>query len=150
VLCHMALMLMDRPEDVLLEIRRVLRPGGRFGAVTNRPTTPDAVAKTILGALRPAFERARPSLHPPRLGDVRTYQAGTLLALLAAHFEDVVVEEFAVVEHIPRRVLWPYLVDSVYGIDAIDAEEARTILDGLTLPDPMPWTTPMLQVQARA
>jgi ubiquinone/menaquinone biosynthesis C-methylase UbiE len=150
VLCHMALMLMDRPEDAFLEIRRVLRAGGRFSAVTNRPTAPDPATKGILDALRPAWRRAGASMKPPPLGDPRTYDPDTLLALIRAHFGAAEVEQFVVVEHVPRRELWPYLVHSLYGLDAIGNDEARTILDELNLPDLVPWAVPMLQIQGRA
>lgn len=149
VLCHMALMLMDRPEDVLLEIRRVLRAGGRFSAVTNRPLAPAPMTKAILGALRPAWNRSNTSLHPPSLGDSRTYEPDALLSLVDACFKEAEIEQFVVVEHVKRRDLWPYLVNSIYGLDAIADHEARAILDGLDLPELVPWTVPMVQVHAR-
>jgi ubiquinone/menaquinone biosynthesis C-methylase UbiE len=150
VLCHMALMLMDRPEDAILEIRRVLRAGGLFSAVTNRPAAPDPMAKVILDALRPARRRVHASMKPPQLGDPRTYEPDTLLALASAHFTAVEVEQFVVVEHVPRRALWPYLVDSLYGLDAIADDDARAVLVELNLPDLVPSALPMIQINGRA
>jgi ubiquinone/menaquinone biosynthesis C-methylase UbiE len=150
VLCHMALMLMDRPEDAAREMRRVLQAGGLFSAVTNRPTAADPTAKVILDALRPAWHRAHLPVKPPQLGDPRTYDPDTLLALLSAHFTAVEVEQFVVIQHVPRRELWPYLVNSLYGLDAIADDEARTILGELDLPDPVSWAVPMIQVLGRA
>ena len=150
VVCHMALMLMDDPERALAEGRRVLRRGGTFCAITNRPAAPDEMAKTILGALRSRWKATDPSLRPPPLGDTRTHDATTLLPLVAAYFERAVVEPFAVTQRVSRGELWPYLVNSIYGLDAIPAHEGEAILADLSLPDPVPWTVAMLQVQGHA
>jgi ubiquinone/menaquinone biosynthesis C-methylase UbiE len=146
----MALMLMDNPERALAEGRRVLRRGGTFSAITNRPAAPDEIAKTILGALRPRWKASDPSLHPPPLGDARTHDSTTLLPLISAYFQHAVVEPFAVTQRVWRGELWPYLVNSIYGLDAIPADEGEQILADLPLPDPVPWTVAMIQVQARA
>jgi ubiquinone/menaquinone biosynthesis C-methylase UbiE len=150
VVCHMALMLMDDPEQALSESRRVLRRGGTFSAITNRPAAPDAIAKAILGALRSRYRATDPSLHPPPLGDVRTHETATLLSLISAHFEDVEAEPFAVTQRVPRSELWPYLVNSVYGLDAIPAQDGVELLADLPLADPIPWTVPMVHVRGRA
>jgi len=148
VLCHMALMLMERPQDAIAEFRRVLRSGGRFGAVLNRAAPLDATAKAILKSLRPAWERGSSgALHPPTLGDPRTLDGDALTSLMNESFDDVSIEPFDVVRHVPRAGLWPFLVDSLYGLDAIPESEARSILDDLALPDPVLWTTAMVQVQ---
>jgi len=147
VVCHMALMLMDEPERALAESRRVLRNGGTFCAITNRPAAPDEIAKTILSGLRSTWKAMHPSLHPPQLGDTRTHDTATLLPLVSAYFERTVVEQFAVTQRVPRGELWPYLVNSIYGLDAIPAHEGEEILADLPLPDPVPWTVAMIQVQ---
>ena len=64
--------------------------------------------------------------------------------------ERTVVEQFAVTQRVPRGELWPYLVSSIYGLDAIPAQEGKEILADLPLPDPVPWTVAMIQVQGRA
>jgi len=150
VVCHMALMLMDEPERALAESRRVLREGGIFCAITNRPAAPDEIAKTILSGLRSTWKAMHPSLHPPQLGDTRTHDTATLLPLVSAYFERTVVEQFAVTQRVPRGELWPYLVNSIYGLDAIPAHEGEEILADLPLPDPVPWTVAMIQVQGCA
>ena len=150
VVCHMALMLMDEPERALAESRRVLREGGTFCAITNRPAAPDEIAKTILSGLRSTWKAMHPSLHPPQLGDTRTHDTATLLPLVSAYFERTVVEQFAVTQRVPRGELWPYLVNSIYGLDAIPAHEGEEILADLPLPDPVPWTVAMIQVQGCA
>ena len=150
VVCHMALMLMDEPERALAESRRVLRNGGTFCAITNRPAAPDEIAKTILSGLRSTWKAMHPSLHPPQLGDTRTHDTATLLPLVSAYFERTVVEQFAVTQRVSREELWPYLVNSIYGLDAIPAREGEEILADLPLPDPVPWTVAMIQVQGCA
>ena len=69
VVCHMALMLMDDPDVVLAECRRMLRPNGTFAAIVNRPTEPDALARTILDALRDALRSGDITRRPPTIGD---------------------------------------------------------------------------------
>ena len=150
VVCHMALMLMDDPDAVLEECRRVLRPGGVFGAIANRPTEPDAVAKLVLGALRDALRCGDASRRPPPLGDPRTHDAAALTRLLGSYFTNVTAEIFTVSQPVARADLWSFMVRSIYGLDAIADEEGTRILASLTLPDPVCWTVPMVQVQGRA
>lgn len=150
VLCHMALMLMDDPESVLAEARRVLKAGGVFRAVTNRPGATDALAKEVMGSLRPLWDTADGALVPPRLGDARTWEAEPLAALVEPHFSRVSVECFEVTQLVPRHELWPHLVMLCYGFDALPDDRARAALATIGLPDPVPWTTPMIEVTAWA
>lgn len=78
------------------------------------------------------------------------HDATTLLPLVSAYFERTVVEPFEVTQRVPRVELWPYLVNSIYGMDAIPAHEGEEILGDLSLPDPVPWTVAMIEVQGRA
>jgi SAM-dependent methyltransferase len=146
IVCHMALMLLDTPERMLAESHRVLRAGGRFSAVTNRRAPLEGAARTVMNVLRPTWARANAELQPPPLGDPRTLDAGTLAAMVGAQFDQVSVEEFAVVSHVPRGELLSFLLDSLYGFDATPMEEAQRIVDSLTLPELVEWNVPMLQV----
>jgi len=150
VLCHMALMLMDDPETVVAEVRRVLKAGGVFRAVTNRPTALDAFGKEIIQSLRPLWDAADATLVPPRLGDVRTWEAESLASLVAPHFSQVSTDCFEVTRLVPREKLWPHLVMSCYGFDALPVERAVAALNLIGLPDPVPWTTPMVETSALA
>ena len=151
VVCHMALMLMDDPERALAESRRVLRRGGTFIARSRIGRPPPTRSRRRFSVrFDHAGRRRTPSLHPPPLGDTRTHDAATLLPLVSAYFERAVVERFAVTQRVPRAELWPYLVNSIYGLDAIPAHEGEEILGDLPLPDPVPWTVAMIQVQGRA
>jgi ubiquinone/menaquinone biosynthesis C-methylase UbiE len=149
VVCHMALMLMDDADRVLAEVRRVLREGGTFSAVTNRPMVADEIGRTVLRALRPLGDASDAHLRTPPLGDVRTYEGAALSELAGAHFATVSVEPFEVTQHVARRDLWRFLVKAIYGVDAIPEDEGTRVLDELDLPDPVPWTVAMVQLHCR-
>jgi len=142
----MALMLMDDPDAVLHECRRVLRPGGVFGAIANCPTAPDALAQLVLGALKVAFSEGDVSRRPPSLGDPRTHDATALTRLLGLYFTTVTAETFTVSQLVPRADLWSLMVQSIYGLDVIADDEGTRILARLTLPELVPWTVPMVHV----
>lgn len=149
VLCHMALMLMDSPDAVLRECRRVLRPGGVLGTITNSPTMPDGVVMTVLHGLRDALRAGDPSRQPPTLGDTRTHGAAELAPLIGSYFVDVNAEEFRVAQEVPRDELWSFMVQSIYGLDAISDVEGARVLSCLDLPDLVTWEVPMVQMLAR-
>ena len=150
VLCHMALMLMDAPDAVLQECRRVLRPGGTIATITNSISVPDGVMRTVLVGLRDALRAGDPSRRPPALGDTRAHSAPDLAALMASRFLDVTVEEFSVGQTLARDALWPFMVQSIYGLDSISDLEGIRLLAAMDLPDPVTWEVPMVQIQARA
>ncbi len=148
VLCHMALMLFDDVEGVLREIGRVLRPGGTFGAVTNAATGLDSVAASVGSALRASWPASAVALRPPAIGDSRTQDVDALRELLSAFLHDVSVEPFSVVQHVPRAAFWDYLAMTAYGFDALSADDGSAVIAQLALPDPIPWTLPLLHVSA--
>ncbi|TKD11911.1 class I SAM-dependent methyltransferase [Polyangium fumosum] len=78
VTCHLALMLMRPVEEVLAEVRRVLRPGGTFAAVVGgRIAAPNEDAWTML------VRRLREEpFEGPSIGDPRTYSEEGLRELL--------------------------------------------------------------------
>jgi ubiquinone/menaquinone biosynthesis C-methylase UbiE len=149
VLCHMALMLMDNPDDVLREWRRVLRPGAMLGTITNSLSVPDGVMKIVLLALRDTLRAADPSRLPPALGDTRTHDAVALAGLIGDYFIDIRVDEFHVAQTVPRDALWPFMVQSIYGFDALPDVDGSRIIAGLDLPELITWTLPLVQIQAR-
>jgi SAM-dependent methyltransferase len=79
LLCHMALMLMDSVEEVVREIRRVLKPGGVFCAVVGGGDPPGGAYADFVAVLKETLER-RPEA-PLALGDPRTQSAEGLRAL---------------------------------------------------------------------
>lgn len=83
VLCHWALTLMAPVEPVFAEIRRVLRPGGRFAAIVDGPAdiAPGyaAIDRIIGDRVRQEF----PLFGSADLGDPRIRRTETLMALAA-------------------------------------------------------------------
>lgn len=150
VLCHMALMLMDSPSQVLAEVNRVLRPGGMFAAVTQRHVSPDTTLQAVSAALRPIRGRADSAALPPLWGDPRTTDGNTLRALAAPWFSEVSIQSFDLEQSIERGSLQEFLFDALYGFDALPQEKVAGLLGELELPNPLRWTTPMLYLSARA
>ena len=148
ILCHMALMLMDAPDDILRECRRVLRPGGTVAAITNSLAVPSGVMRTILRGLRDSLRAGDPSKQPPTLGDSRTHSGAALGTLMASSFGNVTVEEFLVSQTVPRDDLWPFMVQSIYGLDVIPDREGIRLLSAMDLPNAVTWEVPMVQIQA--
>lgn len=148
VLCHMALMLFDDVEAVLREIGRVLRPEGTFGAVTNAASGLDPVATSVATAVRASWSASAVALRPPAIGDSRTQDVEALRELLSVFFRDVSVEPFSVAQHVPRAAFWDYLAMTAYGFDALSADDGSTLIARLALPDPIPWTLPLLHISA--
>jgi ubiquinone/menaquinone biosynthesis C-methylase UbiE len=146
VLCHMALMLFDDVDAVLAEISRVLRPNGVFSAVTNAASGVYPIGEHVMKALAGKRNLTDESKRAPKLGDSRTQVAEELRDLVGGHFMHVSVQSFAVTQSVPRKSLWSYLAAAAYGLDAMPDDVARAALDAIELPDPVPWTLPLLHV----
>lgn len=150
VMCHMALMLMDAPEQVLAQASRILRPRGLFSAVTQRRTAPDETAGAIFAMLRALWNRSHSEPPAPSLGDTRTADANELHALAAQWFSDVNVHSFAVVQIVPQAELPDFLAEALYGVDALPRQDLAAALGDLHLPNPVSWVSPLLHLSARA
>jgi SAM-dependent methyltransferase len=109
VVCHMALMLMESVESVLAEVVRILKPGGCFVAVINRPLHD------------PAYEVYRRKLHRItaesgmrrlRLGDPRAFTAEGLGELIHGQRFDgeaLQIRDFCVRTQATPSKLWSML-----------------------------------------
>ncbi len=82
ILCHLALMLMDPIEEVVSEIRRVLKPGGLFAAVVNGEVVRgDAWEAFVLAARDILLQEGAAGA---TLGDRRVYSVEGLNSLFRA------------------------------------------------------------------
>lgn len=134
VTCHLALMLMDSPEQVVSEVRRVLRPGGTFAAVVGGPPAGDGAWRRVITL----FVQA--GLSGPALGDPRTTGEAGLREVLSA-LSDVRVEPIVVDVGGSEDEVWAmfaetYMPDMVSPDRLAELERAaRAVLRDLALPD---------------
>ncbi|MGX9729238.1 class I SAM-dependent methyltransferase [Janthinobacterium aestuarii] len=122
---HMALMLMDNIEQVMREIRRVLRPDGQFAAIVGRTFLLGEVNDVFMRVFKPI---ASTELPPLRFGDRRTGSEAGWRGLLDGSFADVEFDNIDVSWTPMPSELWTALLDT-YDIDRLD-DGARQRLRG--------------------
>jgi len=123
VLCHLALMLMDDVEQVLREIRRVLRPGAQFAAivfVSYRPTIACGAYIDVLSK----YPRLSQFADIPKFGDRRIRDRDGMQQVLAANFRNISIEDLDVVMRLTPDELWLVFLDT-YNLYLLD--EAKRI-----------------------
>ncbi|ALK30608.1 class I SAM-dependent methyltransferase [Burkholderia plantarii] len=123
VLSHMALMLMDDIEQVIREIRRVLRRNGTFSAVVGRTFLTGRIGTVFLDVFKPIAKTHLPRLP---LGDARTRSEGGWRELLGREFVDVVFEDIEIDWTPAPEQFWLEMLDT-YDADRMP-EEARARL----------------------
>lgn len=113
---HMALMLMDDMEQVMREIRRVLRPGGQFAAIVGRTFLLGEVNDAFMDVFKPIANDALP---PLRFGDRRAGSEAGWRELLDGGFAHVAFDDIDVPWSPTPHALWAALLDT-YDIDRLD------------------------------
>lgn len=109
VLSHMALMLMGDMEQVIREIRRVLRKSGTFAAIVGRSFLTGNVGEVFMDIFRPIAKANLP--HLP-IGDARTRSEAGWRELLQDGFANVVFEDIEI-DWTPTPVqLWSDMLDT--------------------------------------
>ncbi|QYG07317.1 class I SAM-dependent methyltransferase [Janthinobacterium sp. PAMC25594] len=129
---HMALMLMDDIEQVVREMRRVLRPAGHFAAIVGRTFLLGEVNDVFMRVFKPIASDALP---PLRFGDQRAGSEAGWRELLDAGFADVAFDDIDVPWAPTPGELWAALLDT-YDIDRLDDDARRRLrsafLDAVT------------------
>lgn len=116
VLSHMALMLMDDVDQVMSEVRRVLKPGGVFSAIVGGGKPDNRIFDVWVRLLRPAMEED--GVAGMRFGDPRTRTAEGLRALCGKDFTDIRVYELEVSWDAPAQGLWDWF-GYTYDVDRL-------------------------------
>ncbi len=106
VLCHMALMLMDEVEQVVAELRRVLRVGGSFGAVLGGGLRAGDAFALYMDLWR--AEHREDGVEMPQLGDERTWNEPGLRELFEG-WDGLVIREHMLEFGAPVEELWTRL-----------------------------------------
>lgn len=121
VTCHLALMLMSPVGEVLSEVRRVLREGGRFSAVvgTSRPPERDDAWARL------SKHFAQIEFKGPAIGDSRTLSEEGLREL-AAGFSEIRIEPLLVDLSGTADEVWALFVD-MYLHDMMTPEAQRRL-----------------------
>ena len=93
-LCHWALTLMDPVIPVLKEIRRVLKPGGRFAAIVDGPTDICQSYKRVNDIVFSYVEEELPGYGTFDFGDPRVRNKASLIKLIneVFHNSEITVE----------------------------------------------------------
>lgn len=123
VLCHLALMLMDDVEQVLREIRRVLRPGAQFAAIVFVSHRPTIACGAYIDALS-KYPRLSQFADIPQFGDRRIRDRDGILQILAPTFRDISIDDIDVVMRLTPDELWLVFLDT-YDFYLLD--EAKRI-----------------------
>ena len=124
VLCHLALMLMDDAEQVLREIRRVLKPSGTLAAIVGAAPPPSQALSVYVDALRrhPRQEH----LSEVRFGDRRFRNHAGIVEILSSGFHQIAVEDINITQRIEPNALWKWFLD-MYDLYLLNETDRQTV-----------------------
>jgi ubiquinone/menaquinone biosynthesis C-methylase UbiE len=132
VVSHLALMLMVPLEEVLTEIRRVLRPGGVVSALVGAPPPISAMGEVLRAVLK-AYPRKLEHM-PIRFGDPRLGSSDGIHEVLAPLFKEIVLEEIPFCHRKTPREAWDWFTD-MYDLylfsQDLHGEIERRFVEGL-------------------
>lgn len=118
VVSHMALMLMDEIEEVLAQVRRVMKRGGIFAAIVGTRPPQSAVFDAYLELLS-QYPR-KEQFGGLRFGDSRMRSRDGIIQLLSNGFDSIVVQDVLVRRRYTPGALCAWLEDT-YDFHMLDA-----------------------------
>lgn len=124
VLCHLALMLMDDVEQVLADIRRVLKPSGRLAGIVGIAGPSSAVWEAYWQAFSGVPKQDRWSTL--RLIDARWRSSEGIAELLAPGFCDIESVEIHCAQRLSPEELWQWF-QNMYDLYLLDERERPAV-----------------------
>lgn len=134
VLCHWALTLMDPVAPVLREIRRVLRPGGRFTAIVDGDMDTAPGYRAVHDLIYGSVQRAYPAYGRFDLGDARVRETEALTRLAGQVFDgaQVRIEPSVLYLSDTPRALAREAAGFFYAAFVLSADAHAAMLEALT------------------
>jgi ubiquinone/menaquinone biosynthesis C-methylase UbiE len=130
VLCHMAFMLMTPVEPVVAELRRVLKPGGRFSAVIGGGAA-EGLYRQIQRLLGLFVQAHLPRYGEARVGSSAVGDAEGLDGLFKDGFQlPVTMRQFHLRYHVTPEGVWTY-ARNMYFVPAMPEPVQRELRDEL-------------------
>lgn len=122
-LCHMAFMLMSPVDEVISEIKRVLKPGGRFCAVVGSRKVANGLLKEFHKLLSKHLDSNISNLNKVPMGDSRTTTKDGIRELFSENDWNVKdISDFSLDIECSPDEIWNLFKD-MYFIDLLDAEQ---------------------------
>ncbi len=109
VLCHLALMLMDDAEQVVREIRRVLKPGAMLAAIVGAPPPQSPAFSAYIDAVSRCPRQEH--LSEVRFGDRRFRDRKGISEIFSATFQQLAVEDVHIAQRLTPEALWRWFLD---------------------------------------
>ncbi len=126
VVSHLALMLMPDVSEVLLEVRRMLRQGGRLAFVVDHPGGRDEDSMAMFAEAGASIRAQYPGFAQKNPGD-QDFREATVIEgqLKALGFEDIVMTSMVTTAQLSAEAYWEFF-ESTYVIGMLaDAARAR-------------------------